>query len=241
MGRVGVPPAEALAFARWLAGRPHLRLAGTFSHLATADEADLTFARSQLRVFREVLSALEGGGVDPGVRHVANTAATLALPDSHLDLVRTGIGIYGLYPSAEVSRTAPLEPAMSWVTEIAYLKEVPAGTPLSYGSTFVTDRPSRIATLPVGYGDGYPRRLSNRGRVLVRGVACPVVGRVCMDMTLADVSAVPGARPGDPVVLMGSQGTESVSADEIARLTGTISYEVTCNVGRRVPRVYRPF
>jgi alanine racemase len=162
----------------------------------------------------------------------------MALAASHLNLIRTGIGIYGLYPSAEIERDPLLEPAMNLVTRVAHWKEVPVGTPLSYGRTFVTRRPSRIATLPVGYGDGYPRLLSNRGEVIVGGVRAPVVGRVCMDMTVIDVTHVPEVRVGDEVVLIGRQDEEEIAADEIASWSGTINYEVTCNVGKRVPRQY---
>ncbi len=236
MGRVGATPEQAPALAEGVHRSPHLRLEGVFSHFATADEADLAFARRQLRTFLEVLRSVEARGIPPGIRHMANTAGILALPASHLDMVRAGIGIYGIYPSDEVARPVELRPALRWTTRIAFLKEVPAGTPLSYGRTHVTPGPRRIAVLPVGYADGYPRLLSNRGSVLVRGRRAPVVGRVCMDMTLADVTGVPGAREGDEVVLIGRQAGEEITADEVARLTGTIAYEVTCNVGRRVPR-----
>ncbi len=238
MGRLGIPAADALAFTEWLVRLPGISLGGVFSHFATADETDLSFARRQLETFLEILAALDARGIEVGIRHMANTAATMVLPESHLDLVRNGIGIYGLYPSREVARTAELRPALSLRTAIAFLKAVPAGTPLSYGCTFVTDTPSRIATLPVGYGDGYPRLLSNRGSVLVGGARAPLVGRVCMDMILADVSSLPGAAMGDPVVLIGEQGDQEITADELAELSGTINYEITCNVGRRVPRVY---
>jgi len=239
MGRVGLPPEEALEFVAWLSGLPHVRVEGILSHFAAADETDLAFSHRQADVFRDVLEALAARGLTPPLRHLANTAGTMVLPGSHLDLVRTGIGIYGLYPSPEIEHTVALEPALSLSTRIALLKTVPAGTALSYGRTFVTRHPSRIATLPVGYGDGYPRLLSNRGEVLVAGRRAPIVGRVCMDLTLVDVTDVPTAREGDEAVLVGSQGEDSISIDEIAGLTGTINYEITCGVGRRVPREYR--
>lgn len=238
MGRLGVSPAEAVAYVEWLGGLPHLRVEGLFSHFAAADEADLSFSRAQLAAFRRLVQALEARRRRPPLCHMANTAAVIALPESHLDLVRTGIGIYGLHPSPETPRAAPLEPVMSLVTRIAHLKDVPAGTPLSYGRTFVARRPSRIATLPVGYGDGYPRLLSNRGRVLVGGHCVPLVGRVCMDLVLADATDVPGARTGDQAVLFGRQGNAAIGAEDLARLVDTIHYEITCNVGKRVPREY---
>jgi alanine racemase len=238
MGRLGIRPDEAAEFAFWIAGLPGLRLEGVFSHLAAADEADLGFARRQLAELRGVLAAMSGRGVRVGLRHVANTAATIALPDSHLDLVRTGIGLYGLHPSPAVPHTVELRPAMSLRTRIAQLKSVGPGVPLSYGATFVTRRPSRIATLPVGYGDGYPRLLSNRGEVLLHGRRAPIVGRVCMDMLLADATEIPGVETGDEAVLFGRQGDEVIGAEELAEAVGTIHYEITCGVGSRVPREY---
>jgi len=240
MGRVGVPPDDAVAYVEWLSGLPGLRVEGIFSHFAAADETDLGFSHRQLETFRTVLAALAERRLVPPLRHMANTAATMVLAGSHFDLLRTGIGIYGLYPSAETERTVDLEPAMRLVTRIAFLKEVGPGTSLSYGRTFTTRRPSRIATLPVGYGDGYPRLLSNRGAVLVGEQRVPIVGRVCMDLTLVDVTDAPAAREGDEVILFGARGAASISVDEIADLTGTINYEVACNVGRRVPRRYLP-
>ncbi len=239
MGRVGVHPAEAPDLADRLRTLPNLDLEGVFTHFATADEQDLSFARIQLDRFRGVLAALEARGVRPTLRHAANTAATLALPDSHLDLVRNGIGIYGLWPSAVLRGAADLRPALRWEARVAQVKTVPPGTPLSYGATHVTRGRRRIATLPVGYGDGYPRLLSNRGEVVAAGRRVPIVGRVCMDMTLVDVSTVPELRAGDEAVLIGNQGGAGITADAIAAWTGTINYEVTCAIGGRVPRDYR--
>ncbi len=238
MGRLGIPPRDAAEFANWIGGLSGVRLEGVFSHFAASDEADLGFARRQLAEFGEFLAALSNRGVRVALRHIANTAATIALPDSHLDLVRTGIGIYGLHPSPAVPRTVELRPAMSLRTRIAQLKSVGPGVPLSYGATFVTRRPSRIATLPVGYGDGYPRLLSNRGEVLLRGRRAPIVGRVCMDMLLVDATEIPAAATGDEAVLFGRQGDEVLGAEELADAAGTIHYEITCGVGARVPREY---
>jgi len=239
MGRLGVTAEQAVDFIVGLAETPGLWLEGVFSHFASADEADLTFARRQLQCFTEVLSALAQRGIHVPLRHMANTAATLLLPDSHLDLVRLGIGLYGLYPSAEVPRTVALQPALRWETRICHLKTVPAGTPLSYGATFRTASPSRIATLPVGYADGYPRLLSNRGRVLVNGQVAPVVGRVCMDMLLVDVTAIPGVDEDTPVTLLGQDGDQEIRAEALAALCDTINYEILCAIGKRVPRRYR--
>ena len=239
MGRLGVEAETTAEFATWLVNQPGLELQGVCSHFASADESDLTFARVQLGRFIGVLAALGQRGVEVPLRHMANTAATLVLPESHLDLVRNGIGIYGLRPSPEVPPVVELQPALRWETAICHLKTVPPDTPVSYGCTFRTARESRIATLPVGYADGYPRLLSNRGRVVVRGHLAPVVGRVCMDMILADVTDVPGVADDEPVLLIGREGTAEVSADDIAGLCGTINYEVTCAIGKRVPRQFR--
>ena len=169
---------------------------------------------------------------------MANSAGVLACKDSYVNAVRPGIMLYGLYPSGDVERSIPLDPALRLVSTIRYLKRVPPGTPISYGRTFVTIRPSVIATLPVGYADGFNRLLSNRGSVLVRGKRAPIVGRVCMDMTMIDVTDIEGVSTGDEAVLIGSQGGDEISADEMAALLGTINYEVTCAISKRVPRVY---
>ncbi|MDH7572063.1 MAG: alanine racemase [Clostridia bacterium] len=219
---------------------PELEPEGIFTHFACADEPDPSFTLEQHGRFREVLRELEKGGLRFAFRHAANSAATLLFPQTHLDLVRPGLALYGLYPG-EGGRRLPvrLVPAMSFKARIVFLKEVPGGTPLSYGRTFVTSRPSRIATLPVGYADGYGRLLSNRAEVLVRGRRAPVVGRVCMDHILVDVTDVPEAAEGDEAVLFGRQGETSLPVEELAEKMGTISYEVLCQVGPRVPRLYR--
>ncbi|MHB8757063.1 MAG: alanine racemase [Bacillota bacterium] len=239
MGRLGVTPDEAgLAVTRAIAGLPGLILEGVFTHFATADAVDKGYARAQFERFAAFLARLEAAGLRFGLRHAANSAALIDLPETHLDLVRAGIAIYGLYPSDEVERRVDLRPAMSLKVRVAHVKEVPAGTGVSYGRTFVTGHPSVIATLPIGYADGYPRSLSSRGVVLVRGRRAPIIGRVCMDQCMADVTGIPGVTPGDEVVLMGRQGDEAVTADDLARLEGTINYEVVCDITARVPRVY---
>lgn len=240
MGRLGVTPDDdGLAVARAIADLPGLAMEGVFTHFATADAADKGYAHRQFSRFTEFLSRLEAAGLRFRIKHAANSAALIELPETHLDLVRAGIAIYGLYPSDEVERRVDLRPAMSVKARIAHLKEVPAGTGLSYGQTFVTGHASSVATLPIGYADGYPRSLSSRGIVLVRGRRAPVIGRVCMDQCLVDVTDVPGVGPGDEVVLLGRQGDEAVTADDLARLEGTINYEVVCAITARVPRVYR--
>jgi alanine racemase len=234
MGRIGVLPENALAFVRRVRQFKNLNLTGIFSHFSSADDADKTFATRQLEIFNGVVREIEAAGIHIPKKHIANSAAILDLPQSYLDLVRPGIMLYGLYPSPHVSRSIKLRPAMTLRTKVSYVKSVPARTPISYGRTFFTQKETRVATLPVGYGDGYSRLLSNRGTVLIKGQRAPLIGRVCMDMCLADVSGIKNVRVGDEVILFG----ENLSADEVAQNMGTINYEVVCGVGKRVPRVY---
>ncbi|RLB86255.1 MAG: alanine racemase [Deltaproteobacteria bacterium] len=216
----------------------NIQIEGLFSHFASADEEDKTFSFDQLDRFKKVISTLENRGIGIPIKHFAGSAATIDILESYFDMVRPGISIYGAYPSEEVDHSVPLKPAMTMKTAISFLKEVESGTPLSYGRTYRTQRRSRIATLPVGYGDGYPRLLSNRGEVLVAGQRAPVVGRVCMDMTLIDVTHIPGVSVGAEVVLFGKQGNAEIRVDELASKTGTISYEILCTITKRVPRQY---
>lgn len=238
MGRVGVRPDEVEDFlerARRLAG---VRVRGLMSHFPRADEADKSFSRAQIETFRRVCAATRDAGIE--VRHLANSAGIFDLPESHFDAARPGIAIYGLAPSKSIAnpRVAELEPVLEWRTRITFLKEVPSGTGLSYGHTFHTQRPSLVATLPVGYGDGLHRGLSNRMHVLVRGVRCPQVGTITMDQTLVDVTALRGEiELGDEVVLIGRQGDETASVDALAETLGTIHYEVVTAIARRVPRL----
>ncbi|NTU59643.1 MAG: alanine racemase, partial [Deltaproteobacteria bacterium] len=192
----------------------------------------------QLERFRGVLATLAAAGVEPGTVHAANSAGCLSDPATRFDLVRLGLSLYGIPPVAGLPYAPALTPALAWTTEVEYLRDVPAGSPLSYGGTFVTQRPSRIAVLPVGYADGYRRSLGNRAEVLVRGRRAPVVGRVTMDMALVDVTDVAGAARGDEVVLLGDQGGQTVSAHDLAGWLDTIPYEVLCCIGARVPRAY---
>jgi alanine racemase len=253
MGRLGMVPAalsgkapghavgedfirEATAIARL----PGLDAEGIFTHFAASDSADTSYARRQLAMFLEVLSALRAAGLEFTVRHAANSAAVIALPESHLDLVRPGIALYGLRPSDEVDLTnISLQPAMALKARIIHLKSVPAGTCISYGMTYRTPSPTVIATIPAGYADGFRRLLSSKGEMLAGGRRVPVVGRVCMDLTMLDVGAVTDACIEDEVVIFGRQGNEFISADDLARELGTINYEIVCDVTARVPRVYQ--
>ena len=215
----------------------HCAIAGIYSHFATADAADLAYARLQLERFQEVLRFYDRRSLPTPLRHMANSAAIAQLPESIFDLVRAGILLYGVYPSKSVARTVAVRPALSWKSRVVYFKVVKPGHPVSYGSTWVSDHPVRVVTLPVGYGDGYFRSLSNRGRVLIRGQSHPVIGTVCMDQTMVNVEWS-SAYNGDEVVLLGESGGLSISADDLADWAGTIPYEVLTNINTRVPRVY---
>ncbi len=236
MGRIGLPPAEAAEFIAEIAGLPGVAVEGLMTHFADADLQDKQFASVQMDRFETLVRTLVGKGIAVPLRHAANSAAVLAYDRALLTMVRPGLMLYGYNP---LERQAPsgLRPVLSWVTRVSFVKKVPAGTPVSYGRTFVTERESLIATVPVGYADGFSRALSNRGEALVRGVRVPVAGRVCMDMMMLDVTGVPGVAEGDEVTLIGSQASERITADEIAQKAGTISYEVLCGIGSRVPRV----
>jgi alanine racemase len=238
MARLGVSPEEAPAYAAKLSRLPGIRLEGLMSHFADAEADDPAAAREQLARFREVGRALRAAGLSAGLHHLANSAGVLALPEAHLDLVRPGILLYGYAPSPGQAARLALCPALTLRTRVAALRAVPRGQGISYGHTFVAPRDVRVATIPVGYADGVRRSLSNRGEVLVRGRRAPILGRICMDMMLADVSAMPEAALGDEVVLIGRQGNEAITADDVAAAAGTISYEVLAGIGPRIPRVY---
>jgi alanine racemase len=211
------------------------------THFAEAEAEDPGFAREQLARFAESIRQVHAAGIHIPFRHAANSAALLGIPEARFDLVRPGIMLYGCHPRGAAHGPEPrLRPALRLRTAISQLKDVARGASLSYGRTFVAPRDLRVATIPVGYADGCGRLLSNRGQVLVRGRRAPIVGRVCMDMALVDVTGVPDACLGDEAVLIGRQGAEEISADEVAELQGTISYEVLCRIGPRVPRVYLP-
>ena len=235
MVRLGLPPEELPAFLAQLAELPYLRVEGVYTHLATADSADETFARLQLARFERALAAVTAQGLRPPLVHAANSAACLRLPEACYDLVRPGIALYGLPPSDDTPLPPDFQPALSWHTEIAQIHTVPAGTPISYGGHFVTRRSSRIGTIPVGYADGF-RRSPPWREVLVHGHRAPVVGSICMDYAMLDVTDLEGVQRGDPVVLIGSQGGDQITAQDVARWLGTIHYEVIATILARVPR-----
>lgn len=240
MGRLGIRPEEALEFCESLKKLPGLRFEGLMTHFALAHSREKSFTRKQLEIFQETSRALEARGFRFSLRHAANSAAIIDLPESHLDMVRPGIMIYGHFPSSEVSSALPLRPALTLRTEIGHLKSLKPGESVSYGRSFVASRESKVAILPLGYADGYDRKLSNRAQVLVQGRPAPVVGIICMDMTAVDVTDLPEVKAGDEVILLGRQGKEEISAEQIASWLSTIPYEVLTRIGSRVERVYLP-
>lgn len=236
MGRIGVQPEEALDFVLAVKSLPNLRVDGVFTHFPSADEADRTFTTAQIATFSKVIDALKRRGLSIPA-HASNSAGVLAYPEADFDAVRPGIMVYGSYPSWEVPQSIPLREVMTLKTHIVFLKEVDAGTTVSYGRTHALKRRSKVATLPIGYADGYQRALSNRGEAAVRGVRVPVIGRVCMDQIMIDVTDVPGVAVGDEVILLGG-GYSYLNANEVAAKAGTISDETFCAITSRVPRVY---
>ena len=244
--RQGVEPAEALDLAARIAAAPHLELEGVSSHFANIeDTTDHSYARGQLIRFEEAVAALRDAGHAVPMRHLSNSAAALLWPDQSFEMVRVGIAAYGLWPSKETHVAATLvgrgevglRPALTWKTRVAQAKDVPSGRFVGYGCTWRTSRQTRIAILPTGYYDGYDRRLSNLAHVLVGGARAPVRGRVCMNITMVDVTDVAGVDVEDEVVLLGAQGTERVSAEQVAEWAGTINYEVVTRIGGHIPRL----
>lgn len=222
-----------------IAGMPHIVVEGMFTHFAKADERDKTMAKEQLGKFREMERMLIERGVSVPLLHCANSAAIIDMPEMGMDMVRAGISMYGLWPSAEVQKEqVDLHPVLSLKSRIVFLKELEAGRTISYGATYKTTAKQRIATVPVGYGDGYPRSLSGKGYVLIHGKRAPICGRICMDQFMVDVTHIPEAKEGDAVVLVGEDGKESITMEELGELSGRFNYEFACDLGKRIPRVY---
>jgi len=238
MGRLGIPAGEAREVLPRIARLPGLEVLGLATHFASAEEEDETFTYHQLDLFRSVLAACQSAGLTFRYIHAANSAGILNVPEAHFNTVRPGIILYGLPPADRALTPLPLTPALSLKGVLTAVRKVPAGTPLSYGRTFTTSRPSVIGCVPVGYADGYARALSNRAQVGLRDSFVPVVGRVCMDQFLVDVTGVPDAAVGDEVVLYSAQADHPNSVEAIARLQGTIPYEVVTTISARVPRIY---
>jgi alanine racemase len=238
MGRLGFLAAEADQWIAAIKQAESLHIQGVFSHFSHAESVQGDYTQKQLEIFKGVLGQLRSASVIPDLVHLANSAATITLPAAYFDMVRPGLMLYGVYPSPSMKEQISLAPVLSWKTKILQLKNVPSGTSVSYGQTYVTERESLIATLPIGYADGYPRLLSNRGEALVRGQRARIAGRVCMDLTMIDVTDIRNVRQGDEVVLLGRQGGAEISADEIAAWANTISYEILTSIGTRVPRIH---
>ena len=240
MRRIGCDPSEAGVLARRIAEAPGVRLEGSMTHLALADEPDDLTTDHQLDTFERALAGIEAAGVDPGLRHAANSAGTIAFPRSHLDLVRAGIAVYGIAPSAGLAGRVDLRPALAWTSRVSMVKPVRAGDGVSYGHRHRFQRDSVAATVPVGYADGLRRRLGVAGgEVLIRGRRCPMVGVVTMDQFVVDCGPGAEVEVGDEVVLLGRQGCEEVTAASMGALVDTIGYEVVCGISARVPRVVR--
>ncbi len=240
MSRIGLPCDEDGARLAAAIGRlPGIYVEGIFTHFARADETDKSSAVRQWERYRHFVELTEAEGLTVPFHHAANSAAIIELDRTHWDMVRAGISIYGMYPSDEVGQEkVKLEPAMSLHSFVTYVKTIPAGTEVSYGGTFKAERTTKIATVPVGYGDGYPRNLSGKGCVLIRGHRAPILGRVCMDQFMVDVTDIPDVRVDDPVTLIGRDGGEQITVEELARTGGGFHYEIICDIGKRVPRVY---
>ena len=240
MARIGVQPPEAPELAAFLAQRcPRLRVRGAFTHLPVSDDADPAYTEAQILRFKAAVAEVEAAlGHRLELVHCANSGAVLGHPEGFFDLVRPGIMIYGFYPDPGTPRTVPLLPGLSFLTRVSFLKKVAAGTRVGYGLTWTAPRDTWIATLPVGYADGFNRLFSNRGRVLIGGRSFPVAGRVCMDQTMVDLGPETTVQVGDEVVLIGRSGDEEITVDEWARMLGTITYEVTCQINSRVERIY---
>ncbi|GFI29169.1 alanine racemase 1 [Lachnospiraceae bacterium] len=223
-----------------IARMPHIIVEGIFTHFAMADARDKTMAKEQMRQFQKMKEMVSRRGISIPISHCANSAAMIDLPESGMSLVRAGISLYGMWPSGEVRKeNLDLQPALSLKSRIVFLKELEPGRTISYGATYETKKRQRIATIPVGYADGYPRSLSNRGYVLIHGKPAPVCGRICMDQFMADVTDIPEAEEGDEVTLVGKDGAREISMEEIGDLSGRFNYEFACDLGKRIPRVYR--
>ena len=240
MSRIGYQVTEEAADEMaQIAKLPHMIVEGIFTHFAKADEYDKTFTKEQIQKFRKMIAMMEDRGVSIPVKHCSNSAGIAEIREANMDMVRAGITLYGLWPSEEVDQNSlDLKPVMELKTHVAYVKDLEAGRAISYGGTFVAPKKMRIATIPVGYGDGYPRSLSNKGYVLIHGKRADIVGRVCMDQLMVDVTDIPEVQPWDLVTLVGRDGDDGITMEELAEASGGFHYELACIFGKRVPRVY---
>ena len=243
MGRIGFPVCEESAdIIERISHLPNVRLEGMFTHFAKADETDKSYTMTQHERFMWMKEQIERRGVSIRYFDCDNSAGIIDLPDMRHDLARAGISTYGMYPSDEVKKEAvDLKPALRLVSHVTYVKEVAAGTPISYGGTFVAPEKMKVATIPVGYGDGYPRSLSNKGYVLIHGKRARILGRVCMDQFMVDVTDIPETKFMDQVILVGQDGSEHIMVEDLSALSGRFNYEFVCCLGKRIPRVYKRF
>lgn len=240
MGRVGfLVSGESADVIAQIAKLPHIMIEGMFTHFAKADETDKTAANRQLSDYLHMVQLLEERGVEIPLKHCSNSAGILDLPQANLDIARAGITLYGLHPSKEVHlERMDMKPVLSLKSRVAHVKTLPAGYSISYGGTYVTPEEQRIATIPVGYGDGYARSLSNKGAVLIRGRRAPICGRICMDQFMVNVTDIPDVCVGDEVTLVGTDGPEKITLEELGELSGRFNYEFACDLGKRIPRVF---
>lgn len=237
IGYADIP--ESVEEIKKIAGLPNLEIEGMFTHFSRADEYDRSPAMVQLERYQKFSDLVEAAGVEIPLHHCSNSAGIIRVPEANLSIVRAGITIYGIYPSSEVERDiVKLTPVMELKSHVTYVKDVPEGAAISYGGTYVADKKRRVATIPVGYADGYPRQLSNKGWVLIHGKKAPILGRVCMDQFMVDVTEIGDVKKGDEVTLLGRDGDEFISIEEIGELCGRFSYEFACDISPRVPRVY---
>ena len=239
MSRIGfLPVKDNIEVIYAISNLPGIEIEGIFTHFARADETSTEWVKEPFEKFQIFRQELEKRGVEIPLSHVANSASILRLPKTYLDMVRSGITTYGLFPSSEMPQEVALQPALSWKTEVVHVKTIHAGTSVSYGGTFTATKDTIIATVPVGYADGVKRDMSGKGRVLVRGCYAPIVGRICMDQFMIDVTEIPGVVPGDEVTLIGKDGSLQISVEEVAELAHSFSYEYICSITERVPRKY---
>ena len=240
MSRIGfADKPESVEEIKRIAALSNIEIEGMFTHFARADETDKSPAEDQLKRYLAFVELLDKAGVQIPLKHCSNSAGIIRMPEANLNMVRAGITIYGIYPSAEVERDiVKLIPAMELKSHVAFVKDLPAGTAISYGGTFASETDLRVATIPVGYADGYPRTLSNKGWVLIHGQKAPILGRICMDQFMVDVTHIADVKHGDEVTLIGKDGDECIHIDELGDLSGRFSYEFACDISKRVPRVY---
>ena len=235
---MGVLPDEAVEFMAQIKKYKFLDIEGIFSHFASSED-DVVYTQKQHQIFDKTIQELTADGWKIPLKHMACSAASLVYPEANFNAVRLGLGLYGLYPNNDLKRLINLKPVLSWQTSVIQLKTLKTGSKIGYGSTFITSRPTKLAILPVGYFDGYDRRFSNEAEVIIRGARCPVRGRICMNLTMVDISGIPGVKVGDKATLLGSIGRVKVSADELAVIAGTINYEIVDRINPLLPRIVK--